>query len=42
MESRDLNRIAGLPVAGLASKHLTREKRDTILKLHYQQQFPVR
>ena len=42
MESRDLNRIAGLPVAGLASRHLTRKKMDTILKLHYQQQFPVR
>lgn len=41
MESRDLNRIDALPVAGLVSKPLTKEKMDTILKLHYQRQFPT-
>ena len=41
MESRDLNRIDELPVAGLVSKPLTKEKMDTILKLHYQRQFPA-
>lgn len=41
MESHDLSRIDELPVAGLVSKPLTKEKMDTILKLHYQRQFPA-
>ncbi|UOQ54737.1 response regulator [Hymenobacter cellulosivorans] len=41
MHSQDLNRIDELPVAGLVSKPLTKEKMDTILKLHYQRQFPA-
>lgn len=41
MESQDLGRIEALPVAGLVSKPLTKEKIDTILKLHYQRQFPA-
>ncbi|MBF9239647.1 response regulator [Hymenobacter sp. BT683] len=38
--SADLGRIEALPIAGLVSKPLTKEKVDTILKLHYQRQFP--
>jgi CheY-like chemotaxis protein len=41
MNSTDLGRIAGLPIAGLVSKPLTKEKLDTILKLHFQRQFPA-
>ena len=41
MSSVDLGRIETLPIAGLVSKPLTKEKLDTILKLHYQRQFPV-
>jgi len=41
MSSQDLGRIEALPIAGLVSKPLTREKLDTILQLHYQRQFPV-
>lgn len=41
MQSQDLKRIEELPVAGLVSKPLTKEKMDTILKLHYQRQFPA-
>ncbi len=41
MNSKDLGRIEALPVAGLVSKPLTKEKVDTILKLHYQRQFPA-
>ncbi|UOQ74859.1 response regulator [Hymenobacter cellulosilyticus] len=41
MQSKDLNRLDELPVAGLVSKPLTKEKVDTILKLHYQRQFPA-
>lgn len=41
MNSTDLGRIEALPIAGLVSKPLTRDKVDTILKLHYQRQFPV-
>ncbi|MCC2546620.1 response regulator [Hymenobacter sp. BT175] len=40
MTSIDLGRIDALPVAGLVSKPLNKEKLDTILKLHYQRQFP--
>ncbi|WP_303311546.1 response regulator [Hymenobacter sp. BT730] len=42
MSSVDLGRIEALPIAGLVSKPLTKEKVDTILKLHYQRQFPAR
>lgn len=41
MDSRDLARINELPIAGLASKPLTREKIDTLLRLHFQRQLPV-
>lgn len=40
MDSRDLNRINELPIAGLVSKPLDREKIDTLLKLHFQRQLP--
>lgn len=40
MSSIDLGRIESLPIAGLVSKPLTKEKLDIILKLHYQRQFP--
>ncbi|MBC8083074.1 MAG: response regulator [Hymenobacter sp.] len=39
MNSVDLGRIESLPIAGLVSKPLTKEKLDTILKLHFQRQF---
>ncbi|MBW3128545.1 response regulator [Hymenobacter profundi] len=41
MDSRDLERIDELPIAGLASKPLNREKIDTLLRLHFQRQLPV-
>lgn len=41
MSSQDLGRMEELPIAGLVSKPLTKEKMDTILKLHYQRQFAV-
>ncbi|MGY2134492.1 response regulator [Hymenobacter sp. HD11105] len=41
MSSLDLGRLEELPIAGLVSKPLTKDKMDTILKLHYQRQFPV-
>lgn len=41
MSSVDLGRIESLPIAGLVSKPLTKEKLDTILKLHFQRQFPA-
>ncbi|GAA4054879.1 hypothetical protein GCM10022409_47510 [Hymenobacter glaciei] len=41
MNSVDLGRIESLPIAGLVSKPLTKEKLDTILKLHFQRRFPV-
>jgi len=41
MSSVDLGRIETLPIAGLVSKPLTKEKLDTILKLHFQRQFPA-
>lgn len=40
MDSRDLARINELPIAGLVSKPLTREKIDTLLQLHFQRQLP--
>lgn len=40
MDARDLARINELPIAGLASKPLTREKIDTLLQLHFQRQLP--
>ena len=40
MNSADLARLNELPIAGLASKPLTAEKIDTILKLHFQRQLP--
>ena len=41
MTSADLGRVEALPIAGLVSKPLTKEKLDTILKLHFQRQFPA-
>ncbi|NVO30267.1 response regulator [Hymenobacter lapidiphilus] len=41
MSSHDLGLIEALPIAGLVSKPLTRDKVDLILKLHYQRQFLV-
>ena len=41
MTSVDLGRIETMPIAGLVSKPLTKEKLDTILKLHFQRQFPA-
>jgi hypothetical protein len=40
MDSRDLNRINELPIAGLATKPLNREKIDTLLRLHFRRQLP--
>jgi CheY-like chemotaxis protein len=40
MSSADLARIESLPIAGLVSKPLTKEKLDTILQLHFQRKFP--
>ena len=40
MTSVDLGRVEALPIAGLVSKPLTKEKLDIILKLHFQRQFP--
>lgn len=40
MDSRDLSRINELPIAGLVSKPLTREKINTLLQLHFQRQLP--
>ncbi|SMB82032.1 response regulator receiver and unknown domain protein [Hymenobacter roseosalivarius DSM 11622] len=41
MVSEDLDRVEELPIAGLVSKPLTKEKVNTILKIHYQRQFPA-
>lgn len=41
MDSRDLARINELPIAGLISKPLNREKINTLLQLHFQQQLPA-
>lgn len=40
MDSRDLKRLHELPIAGLASKPLNREKVNTLLQLHFQRQLP--
>ncbi|RZJ58350.1 MAG: response regulator [Hymenobacter sp.] len=41
MDSRDLARLNELPIAGLATKPLNREKIDTLLQLHFQRQLPA-
>lgn len=41
MDSRDLARLDELPIAGLATKPLNREKIDTLLRLHFQRQLPA-
>jgi CheY-like chemotaxis protein len=41
MSSVDLARIESLPIAGLVSKPLTKEKLDTILQLHFQRTLPA-
>lgn len=40
MDSRDLARINELPITGLATKPLTRDKINTLLQLHFQRQLP--
>lgn len=40
MDSRDLARIQDLPIAGLVSKPLNREKINTLLQLHFHRQLP--
>lgn len=40
MDSSDLARIDELPIKGLVSKPLSREKIDTLLRLHFQRQLP--
>ncbi|MDF7815851.1 response regulator [Hymenobacter sp. YC55] len=40
MDARDLARINELPIAGLASKPLNRDKINTLLQLHFQRQLP--
>ena len=40
MDSRDLQRINELPIAGLVSKPLSQEKIDTLLRLHFHRQLP--
>lgn len=41
MNSQDLGRLNELPIAGLVSKPLTRDKIDTVLRLHFQRQLPA-
>jgi CheY-like chemotaxis protein len=41
MDSRDLGRLNELPITGLATKPLTRDKIDTLLRLHFQRQLPT-
>lgn len=41
MDSQDLGRINELPIAGLVSKPLNREKIDTLLQLHFRRQLPA-
>jgi CheY-like chemotaxis protein len=38
MDARDLSRMNDLPIAGLISKPLNREKIETLLQLHFQLQ----
>ncbi|MDO7845081.1 response regulator [Hymenobacter sp. M29] len=40
MDARDLARLNDLPIAGLISKPLNREKIETLLQLHFQLQLP--
>lgn len=40
MDSTDLTRPNELPIAGLVSKPLNREKINTLLQLHFQRQLP--
>ncbi|MBJ6107665.1 response regulator [Hymenobacter sp. BT523] len=40
MDARDLSRMNDLPIAGLISKPLNREKIETLLQLHFQLQLP--
>ncbi|TGD76805.1 response regulator [Hymenobacter wooponensis] len=40
MDSRDLERLHELPIAGLVSKPLNRERIDTLLQLHFQRHLP--
>ncbi|AHJ97205.1 response regulator [Hymenobacter swuensis] len=40
MDSSDLARIDELPIKGLVSKPLSREKIDMLLQLHFQRQLP--
>lgn len=40
MDARDLARLDELPIAGLVSKPLNREKVATLLQLHFQRQLP--
>ena len=41
LHSRDLERIQELPIAGLVSKPLTKEKINTILQVNFQRELPV-
>ena len=41
MDSGDLARINELPIAGLVSKPLNREKIDMLLQLHFHRQLPA-
>jgi len=41
LHSRDLERVQQLPIAGLVTKPLTKEKVDTILQMHFQRQLSV-
>ena len=41
LHPQDVARMRTLPIAGLVSKPLTKEKVNTILKLHFQRQFPL-
>ena len=40
MDSRDLERLHELLIAGLVSKFLNREKIDTLLQFHFRRQLP--
>ena len=41
LHPQNVARMRTLPIAGLVSKPLTKEKVNTILKLHFQHQFPL-
>jgi CheY-like chemotaxis protein len=40
MDGHDLARLHQLPIAGMVSKPLSREKIDTLLQLHFQRRLP--